>query len=370
MDTLTWEDRLFEASVLLEGWYQTNKRDLPWRREVSAYRVWISEIMLQQTRTETVKPYYARFMEACPDISRLAAIGDEQLLKLWEGLGYYSRARNLKKTANICMEQYGGALPESWEALMRLPGIGSYTAGAIASIAYGAPYPAVDGNVLRVISRILADESDIAKPQTKKNMEECLGIFLREYLTYDPGVFNQALMELGACVCIPGGRPLCSGCPLQSLCLACLEKSTFRIPYKSKQKPRRKEERTVFVLADESGMVLHRRPEKGLLAGLYEPPSLQGRCGRQEALRYWSGIFSDAVTLEPLPDGKHIFTHIEWDMSAWRVCLTQKLVSYKNKIEDAGFVFLTPENVQLSAAIPSAFDTWSDFWNYEKFYCK
>ncbi len=356
-----WEKRLWEASKALEIWYQEGHRDLPWRHDVNAYRVWISEIMLQQTRSETVKPYYQRFLAAFPDVNQLASAPDEELLKLWEGLGYYSRARNLKKAAIVCRDQFGGELPADYKELLSLPGIGSYTAGAIASIAYGLPYPAVDGNVLRVINRILADESDIAKPQTKKNMEDMLTIFIEEYLQYEPGLFNQALMELGACVCIPNGKPLCGSCPVAHVCLARIEDRTEFIPFKSKKKPRKKEERTIFVLADESGIVLHKRPESGLLAGLWELPSADGTLTKEEVLHFWKNLLGESVTAEELPQGKHIFSHIEWHMSAWRIKTNKSLLSYKNRIKEASFLLASKSDLQ-KITIPSAFDTWSDFW--------
>lgn len=356
-----WEKRLYEVSKALEDWYKKSHRDLPWRQDVTAYRVWISEIMLQQTRSETVKPYYLRFLEAFPDVNHLAEAPEDELLKLWEGLGYYSRARNLKKAAIVCKEHFGGELPTSFEELEKLPGIGSYTAGAIASIAYGLPYPAVDGNVLRVINRILADESDIAKPQTKKNMEQMLTIFINEYLDCEPAVFNQALMELGACVCIPNGQPLCGSCPVFGLCLARIEERTAFIPFKSKNKPRKKEERTVFVLADETGIVLHRRPDTGLLAGLYELPSVEGFLTETQVCSYWENIVGKSVSARPLPQGKHIFSHIEWHMCAWEIVCEGALLDYKNKIEEAGFLAASKEDLE-KMTIPSAFDTWSSFW--------
>lgn len=356
-----WEKRLYEAAKALKVWYQEGHRDLPWRHDVNAYRVWISEIMLQQTRSETVKPYYLRFLATFPDINHLANASDDELLKLWEGLGYYSRARNLKKAAVICKEQFGGELPTDYKELLNLPGIGSYTAGAIASIAYDLPYPAVDGNVLRVINRILADESDIAKPQTKKNMEDMLTIFIEEYLGYKPGIFNQALMELGACVCIPNGKPLCTECPVAHVCLARIEDRTEFIPFKSKKKPRKKENRTIFVLADQSGIVLHKRPESGLLAGLWELPSMDGTLTKEEIIRFWETLLGTFVTAEELPTGKHIFSHIEWHMSAWKIQINGILSDYKNRLEEASFLLATQKDLE-KITIPSAFDTWSSFW--------
>ena len=356
-----WEARLLAAADALNEWYQNDHRDLPWRQNTDAYHVWISEIMLQQTRVEAVKPYYARFLKAFPDVKSLAEAQDDELLKLWEGLGYYSRARNLKKAAIVCQEKFGGQLPADYKELVELPGIGSYTAGAIASISYGLKRPAVDGNVLRVINRILADESDIAKPQTKKNMEDMLTIFIEEYLPYDPGTFNQALMELGACVCIPNGKPLCESCPVASVCLVQIEDRTEFIPVKSKKKPRKKEERTIFVLSDESGIVLHKRPDQGLLAGLWELPSNEGNMTEEQAKQMWEELLEIPVTVEPLPSGKHIFTHIEWHMSAWKIQIKGSLSDYKNRIKEAGLLLASDEDLK-KITIPSAFDAWSSFW--------
>ena len=208
---------LYKIVEPLLAWYEKNRRKLPWRENVSAYRVWVSEIMLQQTRVEAVKPYFARFIDALPDVSDLADCEEEKLLKLWEGLGYYNRVRNMQKAAKTVMEEYGGQLPDDYEKLLSLKGIGSYTAGAIASIAYGIPVPAVDGNVLRIITRLTQDESDIMKQSVKKRVEQAL---LEVMPQKRAGVFNQALMELGATVCVPNGAPLCEACPWKEFCLA------------------------------------------------------------------------------------------------------------------------------------------------------
>ena len=234
-----------ELAGLLIPWYQRHKRELPWRENPKAYNVWVSEIMLQQTRVEAVKPYYARFMKELPTIKDLSEAREDQLLKLWEGLGYYSRARNLKKAAQILVRDYDGRMPSSYEQLIKLPGIGSYTAGAIASIAFGEPVPAVDGNVLRVLSRVLASQEDILKQSVKRKMEK----LLTETMPADhAGAFNEGLMELGETVCVPGGPPKCGICPLGKLCLAFQQDLTSRIPVKSPAKNRRKEEKTVCIL--------------------------------------------------------------------------------------------------------------------------
>ncbi|MCL2107346.1 MAG: A/G-specific adenine glycosylase, partial [Oscillospiraceae bacterium] len=255
---------------LLLAWYDENKRELPWRAAASAYHVWISEVMLQQTRAEAVKGYYTRFLAALPDTAALAAVDDDRLLKLWEGLGYYTRARCMKKAARIVMDEYGGALPASPEALLRLPGIGLYTAGAIASIAYGIPVPAVDGNVLRVLMRLHAQYDDITLEATRKETARRL----LELIPRDrPGDFNQSLMELGAVVCLPNGAPRCAACPLAWHCLAHTQKLTAQLPVRAAKKARRVERRAVLILRHEGRTALRKRGSRGLLAGFWELPN-------------------------------------------------------------------------------------------------
>ena len=249
------------VAPLLE-WYKGHARILPWREFPTPYRVWVSEIMLQQTRVEAVKPYFERFVEALPDIKSLAECPEEKLLKLWEGLGYYNRVRNMQTAAKQVMENYEGMLPEEYGELLKLKGIGHYTAGAVSSIAYGKQAAAVDGNVLRVISRGAADERDIMKQSVRSNME---GELLKILPHDQPGVFNQALMELGATVCLPNGEPKCGACPWASFCLARAEDKISWIPVKSKGKERRMEERTVLLIRDGEKILLRRRPEKGLV---------------------------------------------------------------------------------------------------------
>lgn len=313
---LSERDRLRAAGGPLLHWYDGNRRVLPWREEPAPYRVWISEIMLQQTRVEAVKPYFARFMETLPDVRSLAAADEQTLLKLWEGLGYYSRARNLKKAAQVIMEEHGGAMPKSHEKLLKLPGIGSYTAGAIASIAFGIPEPAVDGNVLRVLSRLFADREDILKAGTKKRYEN----MLRDNMDRErPGDYNQALIELGAIVCIPAGKPLCGGCPFNSICLAFREGLTGEIPVKAPKKPRRIEEKTVFLLEWEDMAAIRKRSEKGLLASLYEFPNVQGHATEGELAGALGIAQEEILSLETLPESVHIFSHVEWHMTGYRV---------------------------------------------------
>lgn len=300
----------------LLNWYEHSARVLPWREVPTPYRVWISEIMLQQTRVEAVKPYFERFINALTDCSSLAHAPEEQVLKLWEGLGYYSRARNLQKAAKIVTEQYGGKLPADYHALLALPGIGSYTAGAIASIAFGIPVPAVDGNVLRVIMRVLASRENIAKPQTKKLLEDALYTVMPKDR---PGELNQALMELGATVCLPVGTAKCEECPLENLCRAKQRDMIAELPVKSAKRPRRTEDKTIFVILCNGKAALHKRKNRGLLAGLYELPSEEGTLNREQAVQSLKAMGFSFEDLEELPPAKHIFTHIEWHMTGWAI---------------------------------------------------
>lgn len=311
-------ERLRAVEKPLLSWYASRARSLPWRDEPLPYRVWISEIMLQQTRVEAVKPYFERFMEAFPTVLALAEAEDDHLMKMWEGLGYYNRARNLKKAAQILRDGYGGCLPASFDELIKLPGIGSYTAGAIASIAFNIPMPAVDGNVLRVISRLLGDREDIRKASVKARMES----ELRRVMPEDNASrYNQGLIEIGALVCIPGGEPKCGGCPLASICLTGRNGWWREIPHKSPQKKRRIEERTVFVIEYQDKVAIHKRPPRGLLASLYELPNIEGRPGPGK-IPSALGLKEEQVeSVAALPASKHIFSHVEWHMTGYRVVL-------------------------------------------------
>ena len=311
-------ERLKQAADALTAWYRAAERPLPWRESPTPYHVWLSEIMLQQTRIEAVIPYYERFVRELPDVASLAAVEDERLMKLWEGLGYYSRARNLKKAAVTVVNEYGGELPRTAKELRRLSGIGPYTAGAIASIAFGEPEPAVDGNVLRVVSRLLADPSDVMLPATRERVTDQLRA------TYPEAgggcrALTQAWMELGERVCIPNGTPHCEDCPVRTLCLAHEAGTEEEYPVRSAKKPRRIELRTVLLLVCGDRFAVRRRPDTGLLAGLWEFPSLEGEV-REEAVReYLSSLGIAAGMITPTAPAKHIFTHIEWHMSGFFV---------------------------------------------------
>ncbi|MBR4907312.1 MAG: A/G-specific adenine glycosylase [Clostridia bacterium] len=298
---------------LLQKWYPDHHRDLPWRKTRDPYAIWVSEIMLQQTRVAAVIPYYERFTSELPNVSALAAVPDDRLNLLWQGLGYYSRARNLKRAAQIVCERYAGRMPDTYETLLSLPGIGSYTAGAIASIAYGERVPAVDGNVLRVYARVFNDPSDVSDPAVKTRVFD----ELKAVMPADPGTFNQALMELGALVCVPNGQPLCADCPLASVCKAREAGTAGLLPNKSPKKPRAIEDRTVFALYDAGAPLLLKRPDKGLLAGLYELPNVSGTLSTEKAMEWLT-----AHGLHPVGDllsysAKHVFTHIEWHMRVY-----------------------------------------------------
>lgn len=307
---------LDEIEEPLLAWYDKGHRILPWREEPTPYHVWVSEIMLQQTRVEAVKPYYDRFMSALPDVAALANAQEEVLLKLWEGLGYYNRVRNLNKAARIVMEDYGGQMPDSYEELLKLPGIGSYTAGAIASIAYGRKAPAVDGNVLRVLARLRCDDRDIMQQSVKKQVEEELLSAMGEAR---PGDFNQALMELGATVCIPNGAPKCGQCPWERICLAHKEGRECEFPVKAPKKKRTIEEKTILLIRDENKAALQKRPDKGLLAGMYEFPWLEGKLSEEEVLARLKDAGLSVLHIKSIGESKHIFTHKEWHMTGYAV---------------------------------------------------
>ena len=305
------EERIAQLTRLtpaLLEWFRDHRRELPWRSDPTPYHVWVSEIMLQQTRVAAVLGYYRRFMEALPTVEALAAVEEDRLLKLWQGLGYYNRARNLRKAARQIVDR--GQFPERYADLLTLAGVGDYTAGAIASIAFGQPVPAVDGNVLRVVARITGDRSDISRTDTKTAVRALLA----EVIPLDaPGQFNQALMELGALVCLPNGAPDCERCPAAPLCAARREGTAGQLPVKGAKRPRTVEERTVCLIFHGNRVALRRRPARGLLAGLWELPSYPADAPEQWDLHPVSRAFCGV--------GKHIFTHREWHMTGelWRV---------------------------------------------------
>ena len=332
-------------SVLLP-WYAENRRDLPWRRDREPYHIWLSEIMLQQTRVEAVKGYYARFLTALPSIEALAECEDDKLHKLWEGLGYYSRVRNLKKAAQVIVSQYGSIFPRDHSQVLALPGIGEYTAGAICSIAFGLPTPAVDGNVLRVCSRLLDDSSPIDLPSTKKKVTAALA----EIYPPEAGDFTQAMMELGATICGPNRKPDCENCPCRTFCLGYQRGTADSLPVKSPKKAKRQEDKTVFIFSCDGLYALSKRPDTGLLAGLWEFPNVPGKLSPQQALSTAEQLGLRPRELHRQLERKHIFTHIQWNMTG----------IYMEVSEPAGdFQWFTAKQIESQAALPTAF---RQFW--------
>lgn len=332
-----------EITKRLLEWYRKNARDLPWRHNTDPYRVWLSEIMLQQTRVDTVIPYYNRFLQQVPDIAALAVLEEQRLLKLWEGLGYYSRARNLQKAAQIIIEQHGGVFPNEVDAIRKLPGIGDYTAGAIASISFELPTPAVDGNVLRVVARLTAT-AEVDTPPMKKRISAALAdIYPKQG---DRGDFTQALMELGAVVCLPNGVPLCDRCPLSGLCKACAAGEQMDYPEK-KEKPARKiEEMTVFVLDCGGEIALQQRGPGGVLAGLWQLPNVAGHLDDAAALKQAAAWGAAPGEVTAKATRKHIFTHIEWRMRCYHIRCDEK---------PAEFTWVNATQLTDEYALPTAF---------------
>lgn len=353
--TIERPDRLLLEEMVrpLLIWYQKNKRDLPWRCDRQPYHIWVSEIMLQQTRVEAVKPYYARFLKTLPTVKDLAKAEEDTLLKLWEGLGYYNRIRNMQKAAQQIMVDYHGEFPQTFEEILSLTGIGNYTAGAISSIAFEIPKPAVDGNVLRVISRLLESDGDIMKQSVRKRMEEALEAVIP---TDEAGDFNQALIELGAIVCVPNGEPLCEECPIKDWCRAKAHGREMELPVKKKAKARRIEKRTVLILKDGDTIAIQKRPAKGLLASLYEYPNVEGHLTRKEVVAYCKSIGLSPLRVQKLETAKHIFSHIEWHMIGYEVRVDELEKSCNKKM-----IFAKPQEVEDIYPLPSAFEAYKKY---------
>lgn len=342
-------NKLSQLPVPLLQWYRENARVLPWRTLPTPYRVWVSEIMLQQTRVAAVLDYFTRFMDELPTVADLAAADEERLLKLWQGLGYYNRARNLQKAALQVVSQYGGVFPDRYEDIRSLCGVGDYTAGAIASIAFGIPVPAVDGNVMRVAARITGDAADITLPQAKKKVAAMLEDIIP---VKAPGEFNQALMELGATVCLPNGAPSCARCPAIGFCTAHLTGRVSELPVRAPKKARKIERRTVFLIFYGKNAALRRRPEKGLLAGLWEYPN-ESAGNIAQTLADW-GI--RPLSLEHGGTGRHIFTHIEWHMDAVVVIADSGGLP-------SGWVWADRAALRARYAVPNAFNSFEHIVN-------
>ena len=352
------EQRILEkiAEPLLK-WYDKGRRILPWREDPQPYYVWLSEIMLQQTRVEAVKPYYDRFIQNVPDIQALAEMEEDKLVKLWEGLGYYNRVRNLQKAAKVIVKEHEGKMPSEYESLLELPGIGSYTAGAIASIAYGKAVPAVDGNVLRVLSRLRMDGEDILSQKTKTRVEK----ELREVIPVNrPGDFNQALMELGAMVCLPNGEPKCGECPWEALCQAHHMGKTAEFPKKKAKKARKIEEKTVLVIQDEARAAFRRRPEKGLLAGMYEFPVLEGRLAEGKVLEILGQMGLKVLRIRPIGEAKHIFSHKEWHMVGYAIKVDELERPEKPEFRQ-DWIFVDKNEVRENYPVPSAYAAYTEY---------
>ena len=328
---------------LLLPWFEANKRLLPFRQEPSAYHIWVSEIMLQQTRVAAALPYYERFIRELPDAAALADCDADTLHKLWQGLGYYNRVNNMQKAARVVCERYGGALPADYDALRALPGIGDYTAGAIASIAFGIPAPAVDGNVLRVFARLYDDDADITKPETKRKFTERV---LNQMPKATPGPYNEALMELGALVCVPNAAPQCLACPLAPVCRGFAAGRAEQLPVKPPKKEKERLPVTVALVQSPAGLLLQRRPDKGLLAGLWQPAAFENQAlSREQLTAALAALGVDAVLERPLQPARHVFTHKIWQLSGWAGSAPAVPLP-------EGWVWGRPEDYPL----PSAFD--------------
>lgn len=345
------QQQMKEIVEPIVSWYRTNKRQLPWRENVSAYRVWVSEIMLQQTRVEAVKPFYDRFLKALPTVKDLAEAEEDKLLKLWEGLGYYNRVRNMQKAAVQIMQNFGGEFPNTYEEILSLTGIGNYTAGAISSFAYGIPKPAVDGNVLRVISRIIASEEDIMKQTVRTKIEYMLDGVIPEKYASD---FNQGLIELGALICTPKGMAKCEKCPVNMYCQARKENKVEKLPIKSKAKERRIEKRTIVVFQDGENIAIRKRKDSGLLAGLYEFPNEMGYLTEEEVISYSKKIGLQPLQIKKLGKAKHIFSHVEWHMIGYAIRVDELEKSCEKEM-----LFIHPEEIQKEYPIPSAFEFYT-----------
>lgn len=331
----------------LLDWYEAHRRDLPWRMDREPYHVWLSEIMLQQTRVEAVRGYYTRFLAALPTIADLAAADPDALHKLWEGLGYYSRVRNLQKAARVIQETHGGVFPASYAAVRGLPGIGDYTAGAVCSICFEQPTPAVDGNVLRVVSRVCEEFAPVTDPKVRKAITARLA---RVYPSARCGAFTQSLMELGATVCVPNGAPKCALCPCAAFCRARAHQTFDRLPVKAAKKLRRREDKTVFLLRCGERWAVARRPAKGLLAGLWAFPNADGRLAPQAALDLCASWGAHPTELLKSVEKTHIFTHIQWDMLGYYLlCDTPSDL----------FTWVSAEQLTTEIALPTAF---RQFW--------
>ena len=362
MKILPWEgSSVFPAlCATLLAWRTSapDTRDLPWRDEPTPYHVWISEIMLQQTRAAVVRGYYLRFLDALPNVRDLAAVDNDALMKLWQGLGYYSRARNLKRAAEVIVREHEGQLPKDFDALLALPGIGRYTASAIASFAYGEPRPAVDGNFLRVAARVTANPIDIAKDTSKRALETALA---PSYPSgREAGLLNEAFMDLGATICLPNGAPLCHTCPVAQLCLAHDRGTEQNYPVKTALKARRKEKRTVLLLSCGEKIAIRKRPARGLLAGLWEYPNIDKKLNKRAVREHLEEKGFHILDIAPLPSARHIFSHIEWDLTGWAVTVADTnepplMAAEDNDAAPSALLWVRRTELADTYSIPTAF---------------
>ena len=331
-------------------WYQENKRDLPWRKGKNPYHIWISEIMLQQTRIEAVIGYYYRFLEKIPDIKTLATIEEKSLLKLWEGLGYYNRARNLKIAANQIENEYQGKFPTTYVEIIKLKGIGEYTASAISSICYNEPQVTIDGNVLRVFTRFYNDQRNIDEPRTKKSIRE----YLQKIIPEESGDFNQGLMEIGETICIPNGIPKCNICPLKKDCLANHYNTYQDLPIRKKKIVKKQEDYTVLIFQNQDEVAIYQRTKESLLNNLWGFPQIEGLFSMEEIKDY---LIKQNIKYQYIQQGiqnTHIFTHKKWNMISYKIRLTTNysLKQYKwKKISE----------IKEEFAIPTAYKPFLEF---------
>lgn len=362
------EIRGYSGADRLLAWYDANKRFLPWRQEPTPYHVWLSEIMLQQTRVEAVKGYYQRFLTQLPDVRALSEASEDVYLKLWEGLGYYSRVRNLHRAAQMICEEREGHFPRTAAEWRKLPGVGDYTAAAVASIAFGEAVPAVDGNLLRIYARMTADGQNSKAPAAKK---AAAAWFSERISARRPGDYNQALMDLGAMVCLPKGTPLCGQCPWRNECAAHSMNREMRYPVLPPKKARRIEEKTILVIRAKEALeqpflnrtkiAVRKRPDKGLLAGLYEFPWMEGHVGEREAEDYLRSAGAEVTGIRSLAPAKHVFTHIEWQMIGYLIDIETTVQPAQEEGESAAgsWQWAGIAELRQSYAIPSAFSAYS-----------
>ena len=331
----------------LLDWYEKNKRNLPWRKTRNPYHIWVSEIMLQQTRVETVIPYFKRFINTLPDIESLASADEDVLLKLWEGLGYYSRVRNMQKCAKVLVQKYQGHMPSTYDDLIKLPGIGFYTAGAIASIAFDQNVPAIDGNALRILSRINLDTRDMSKDLIKNEYF----VKLTKKIRNNSGDFNQSLMDLGSLICSPRDTK-CYLCPIKDMCKAYKENKVAELPMKYKKITRKKEEKTILIYRYKDKIAIQKRPETGLLASLYEYPNLNKKLTEEELTNYLEEHKISYLKFDSLQESKHLFSHIEWHMIGYEIYLDKKIKDY---------LWISLSSLFKEYSIPTAFIIYTNY---------